>query len=236
MPKLFDVNSVKPIFNIQNKSNGVAEMLLYGAVGDDTWDNAAVSAKKFVDELKKLPENTKEIQLRINSPGGSVFDGITMYERLKQHKAKVIVYIDGVAASIASVIAMAGDEIHIGEGSFFMIHKPSTFAWGNDIELERTIEVLQKIEDQMVGIYARNTGLSRAEISNMLLKDTWINSDEALDMGFATSKVEASAQLKVAASMLKSAPWIKNAPEIRDTQAQAKVLEMKNRLNSFLAR
>jgi ATP-dependent Clp protease protease subunit len=236
MPKLFDVNSVKPVFNIQNKSNGVAEMFLYGAVGDDAWDGSAVSAVKFSDELKKLPKDTKEIQLRINSPGGSVFDGLTIYERLKQHSAKVVVFIDGVAASIASIIAMAGDEIHIGEGSFLMIHKPHTFAWGNDLELERTIEVLQKIEDQMIGIYSRKTGLSRAQLSNMLMQDTWIKSEEAKDMGFVTNVIESSSQLQVAASMLKNAKWIKNPPEIVNAQAKAKVLEFKNRLNTFLAR
>jgi ATP-dependent Clp protease protease subunit len=236
MPKLFNVNTNKPVFNIQNKSNGISEMYLYGSVGDDYWDDAAVSASKFSDELKTLPKDTKEIHLRINSPGGSVFDGITIYERLKQHKAKVVVYIDGVAASIASVIAMAGDEIYIGEGSFLMIHKPHMVAWGNDIELEKSIEILQKIEDQMVGIYSRKTGISRAELHNMLLQDTWIKSSEALDMGFVHSVIESSDQLQVAASMIKNAKWIKNAPKMEDTKAREKVLEFKNKLGSFLAR
>lgn len=237
MSELFKLKNIKKDFSvIVNKTQTVAEVLLYGAVGDSMWDDNAVSANKFVDELNKLPSSVTEIQLRINSPGGSVFDGITMYERLKQHKAKVITYVDGVAASIASIIAMAGDEINIGEGSFFMIHKPMSATYGNSDDHEKTINILDKIEEQMISIYARKTGLSRLEISKMLMKDTWINSDEALSMGFATTKIEASEQLLVAASMLKEAKWIVNPPSINTDLMRNKISEIQNKYNKFLAR
>jgi ATP-dependent Clp protease protease subunit len=225
----------KNLFKIENKADDKAEMIIYGSIGA-TWEDSGVSAKQFHDELSKLPASTKEITLRINSPGGSVFDGITIYERLKQHKAKVIVYVDGMAASIASIIALAGDEIYISEGGFFMIHKPMTMTWGNDTDHEDTISVLQKIEDQMIGIYSRKTGISRAELSNMLKKDKWIKAEEAKELGFADKIIEASANMQVAASMLEKYPWAKTAPKFENKEAKAKLLEFKNRLGEFLAR
>lgn len=238
MSKLFLVKEDKfvPEFKIINKKETVAEILIYGAVGEDPWSQNAVSAKQFSDELRKLPASVNEIHLRINSPGGSVFDGMAIYERLKQHKAKVITYVDGVAASIASVIALAGDEVNIGEGGFFMIHKPMSFTFGNDIEHERTIDILQRIEDQMIGIYTKRTNLTRSELLSMLKQDTWINSDESVKYGFATAKIESGEQLRMAACMLKDASWIKNAPEIKHKEINNKVLEFKNNLDNFLAR
>lgn len=223
-------------FEMKNASATKAEIIIYGAIGDDFWDDAAVSAKKFSDELDKLPKTVNEISVRINSPGGSVFDGITIYERLKQHSAKVIVYVDGVAASIASIIAMAGDEIIIGDGSFFMIHKPWTYAVGNSKDLEDTVMVLNSIENRMVNIYSKKTGMSKEEIILMLADDTWIDSDKAKDMGFATSIAEASENLRFAASMVKSAKWLAktNQPKIADTKlVKNKIQALKDQLKTF---
>lgn len=237
MGKLFALENIKPELKlINNKANNTSEILLYGAIGDSMWDDTAISAVKFSEKLKEVPSNTKEIHLRINSPGGSVFDGMTIYERLKQHNAKVIVYVDGVAASIASIIAMAGDEINIGEGSFFMIHKPMSGTYGNSDEHERTIQILDKIEEQMVSIYARKTGLSRTQISSMLIQDTWITSDESVEMKFADKKIEASQSLRLAATMVKNAKWLRNAPEIKVEEYKTKITDLQNKINKFLAR
>lgn len=236
---LIDINALKSKkFEITNKANGIAEMVLYGYIGENPWEDSAVSAKQFHDELKKLPENTKEIHIRINSGGGSVFDGVTIYERLKQHKAKKVVFIDGIAASIASVIAMAGDEINIGEGAMLMIHKPMTGIFGNVSEMEKVISILDKIEEQMISIYAKKTGLSRVEISKMLSDETWINSDEAIDMKFATSKIDASTTLHIAADILAKAKHFNRKPTIdaSNTIVKDKLEELKTKINEFQAR
>jgi ATP-dependent Clp protease, protease subunit len=242
MPKIFiDPKSLKTNrFEINNKTSESAEILLYGAIGSSIWDDSAISAKQFAKELEKLPSTVKEIHLRVNSPGGSVFEGHTIYERLKTHKAKVIVYIDGLAASIASVIAMAGDEIHMGEGAFMMIHRPWTFAMGNSSEMERQISLLDKLEDAMTGIYSRKTGLTRAEISDKMQEDFWMNADEAVELGFATDKTEESETLHMAASYLQKADWIKKGskPTIDASNkiVKTKKAELLAKIENFQAR
>lgn len=238
--KLIDINKTKSnqYSMVVNKTNDTAEIVLYGYIGDNPWDDSAVSAKQFSDELKKLPENTKNIILRINSGGGSVFDGVTIYERLKAHKAKKTVYIDGIAASIASVIALAGDEIIIGEGGMFMIHRPMSGSFGNNSEHERTIAILDKIEEQMISIYARKTGISRSEISKMLSDETWMTASEALDMGFVTSLTEAHSSLYIAADILAKAKHFKHKPTIDASNmlVKDKLDELKNKITGFQAR
>lgn len=241
MPKLFDnVDTRKTRFHIVNKANSTYEILIYGSIGQSWWDETAVTAKDFTEELKKIPESTKEIHVRINSGGGSVFEGVTIYERLKQHKAKKVVYVDGIAASIASVIAMAGDEIYVGDGSFMMIHRPMSPSFGNSSEHERTIAILDKIEEQMVTIYAKKCGLPRAEISRMLAEETWMPADTAVELGFATSKTEASENLHIAASILATAPkgLFRYKPEIEAKSAvmHTKAEELKNKIMGFQSR
>src|SRR6185369_10879333 len=117
------------------KGKDNAEIYLYGVIGGD-WFGEGVTAKQFADDLKKLG-NVKTIDLRINSEGGSVFDGKAMYSLLNEHPAKVVTHIDGLAASAASFLAMAGDEIEIAEGAFVMIHNAYTIAMGDARELRR---------------------------------------------------------------------------------------------------
>lgn len=217
--------------------SGVAEIVIYGAIGNDPWDDTAVSAKQFSDELAKLPENVKEIHLRINSGGGDVFEGVTIYERLKQHKAKVIVYVDGLAASIASIIAMAGDEIVIGEGAYMMIHRPWTMAWGNTSDFERTISLLDKLEDSMISIYSKKTGLSRAELTKMISEDFWMDATESVELKFAHRKTEAPEALHVAASILAKCNY-RNKPVIsaENKAVKNKLKELKAEIQNFQTR
>ena len=126
-------------FEIKAKSQTVAEIVVYGVIGQDFWGDG-ISAKSFSDQLNNLPKTVNQIDVRLNSGGGDVFDGVSIYNRLKQHKAKVTVYIDGLAASIASVIALAGDEVVMGEGALMMIHKPWTWAMGDSAALEEVID------------------------------------------------------------------------------------------------
>lgn len=235
MSKLLDFKGYRagsPL-RIQNKSTTEAEIIIYAGIGQDWWgDGSMISAKAFSDELKKIPDTVNTINVRINSPGGDVFDGIAIYNRLKQHKAKKVMYIDGLCASIATIIALAGDEIKIGEGALYMIHLPWTFAYGNRTDLDNTVNRLMDIEEQMLGIYAKRTDLDRSEIRAMLEKETWMSADEAIEKGFVDSKVEET--IAIAASAIKS-PWFAKRPEKYFSQAeatQAKITELKNKVSA----
>lgn len=220
---------------IMNKSTTEAEIIIYAGIGQDWWgDGSMISAKNFSDELNKIPSTVNTLHVRINSPGGDVFDGVAIYNRLKQHKAKKIVYIDGLAASIASIIALAGDEVKIGEGALYMIHLPWTFAYGNRMDLDNTINRLLDIEEQMLGIYAKKAKIDRSEIRALLEAETWMGAEEAIEKGFVDSKLEDT--VAIAASAIKSR-WIAKRPEKYFSEAEAtkaKINELKNKVSSKL--
>lgn len=232
----FKSRSQKP-FEIRNKSATKAEIILYGGIGDDFWgDGSMISAKTFSDELQKLEPTVNEITVRINSPGGDVFQGVTIFNRLKQHKAKIIVHIDGLAASIASIIALAGDEIFIGEGALYMVHLPWTFAMGDRMALENTINRLLDVEEQLIGIYSKKTGIDRSEIRAMLEAETWLDADQAIEKGFVDKKAEES--LPIAASAFDK-KWINKRPKTFKSETaeidKAK-LSLKQKIGEKLAR
>lgn len=160
-----------------------AEIMLYGDVGDSWF--GGVTAKQFADDLKAAG-SVDTIRLRINSPGGDVFDGLTIYRLLVDHKAKVIVHIDGLAASIASVIAMAGEEIHISESGFLMIHAAWGFAMGGAEDMRTMAALLDRTTASIRDVYMARTGKTETEIKNWMDAETWFSAQEALDNGFAT--------------------------------------------------
>ena len=209
--------------SIKAKTEKVAEIIIYDIIGSSYWDET-VSAKSFCDELSKLPESIETINVRINSPGGDVFDGQTIYNRLKQHKAKIVVYVDAMAASIASIIAMAGDEIIMSEGSQMMIHKPMTGRHGNSIELQEAIDLLDSVEEQMLGIYSRRTGTDKEEIRQMLAAETWLTAEQAVDMGFATKAMEKDEEFKAVACDLSRVTWFKR-PEAVTVPTQTDIVK-----------
>lgn len=238
MPKILDfVNNSGQKLRINNKSATQAEIILYAGIGQDFWgDGSRISAKQFSDELKKIDASVNEIIVRINSPGGDVFDGIAIYNRLVQHPAKIKVYIDGLAASIASIIALAGEEVFIGEGALVMVHLPWTIAYGNRMEFENTINRLLDVEEQMISIYKRKTKIDRAEIKAMLEKETWMGAEEAIAKGFADSMVTES--VPIAASAIDS-PWINKKPKnyFSETQAvNAAKDDLKKKISGMIAR
>ena len=221
---------------VRNQSATEAEIVIYDSIGFDWWTGGGVTAKSFRDELKKIGDTVTKINVRINSPGGDVFDGIAIYNLLKQHKAKKIVYVDGLAASIASIIALAGDEIVMGEGALYMVHLPWTFAGGNRMELDNVVGRLIDIEDQMIGIYARRSKMDRAEIKALLEAETWMSADEAIENGFADKKVEETAP--IAASAIESR-WISKKPKayFSDTEAtREKIKDLQMKVSARLAR
>jgi len=234
MSKILNIKEVDTKFKIYNKSQTHAEIVIYSQIGQ-SWFEEGITANTFHAELKELPESVKTIDVRINSPGGDVFDGITIYNRLKQHKAKVTVYVDGLAASIASIIAMAGDEIIMSEGSLMMVHKPMTMAYGNSVELEEVIQRLDDVEEQLTNIYKRRTMKDRSEIKKMLAEETWMSADEAVEMGFADRVMETEETLNIAACS--NLPWMKNAPQVDNSKAIKRQLnKFKEDVEGFLAR
>lgn len=143
------------------------------------------SAEAFINDVKEY-DDVESINLTINSPGGSVFDGLAIYNYLSSHKAKVNIEVLGIAASSASVIAMAGDTITIPEDGFLMIHSPWSGAVGDADEMRSTADVLDKIQETLINIYVKRTGLDKEVITDMVNKETWLTGSEALELGFAT--------------------------------------------------
>lgn len=168
-------------YRIVNKADR-AEIWIYEAIGEDFWSAGGMTAKKFHEELAAI--KARQIDLHINSPGGSVFDGVAIYNMLKQHGATITAYIDGLAASIASVIALAGDRVVMAANALFMIHNPSGLVMGSAADMRKMADVLDKIRSTMSGVYAGKSGKAEDEIIAMLDAETWMTAAEALDAGF----------------------------------------------------
>jgi ATP-dependent Clp protease protease subunit len=199
--------------------NGKGEIYLYGVIGD-TFFSEGVTATQFSKDLKALGD-VKEIDVRINSEGGDVFQGRTIYTLLKEHKAKTTVHVDGLAASIASLIAMAGDEILMAEGSFMMIHNPWTFAIGDANEMRRTADLLDTIAGTMIDTYAERSGAKRDDIVKWCNAETWMTAAETVERGFADKMSE---PMKVAASVSMPRAF-KNLPaHLRPNRARAQAM------------
>tara|TARA_A100001037_G_scaffold56064_1_gene48255 strand:+ start:1813 stop:2625 length:813 start_codon:yes stop_codon:yes gene_type:complete len=162
-----------------------AEIRIYGQITEFPWIDDEVSASQIYNDLQSIEAD--EIHVRINSPGGSVFEGMAIYSLLSESDAKVIGHIDGVAASAATFPALACDELSMCEGGQFMVHKPYTLEVGNADEMRKTADVLDKIEAGMVALYQRETKATKAEIRTMISEETWLTAQEAVELGFADS-------------------------------------------------
>lgn len=172
---------MKKWFEIKNKADK-AEIWIYEQIGEDWWSGEGTTAKTFQKELSQI--SSSQIDLHINSPGGEVFDGITIYNLLKQHPANVTTYIDGLAASIASVIALAGDEVIMAANALFMIHNPWGMAMGDADEMRKTADLLDKVRDSIVVAYEDKCKKSKKDISDLMSAETWMSADDALEKGF----------------------------------------------------
>lgn len=166
-------------FSIENKAAEKATIYIYDEIGG--W---GITASQFVAELNQIKAGA--IDLRINSPGGSVFEGVTIYNALRRHDAVVDTYIDGVAASIASVVALAGARVHIAENAFYMIHEPFALTVGTAEEMRKTADTLDQVSKAtIIAAYRKKTGKSDDEITAWMAAETWFSAEEALAAGFA---------------------------------------------------
>lgn len=217
-------------WNFKGSGDKRAELLLYGDISDSSWFGDEVTPKQFKADLDALGD-VAELDIYINSGGGDVFAGFAIYNMLKRHAAKKTVYVDGLAASIASVIAMAGDRIIMPENAMLMIHNAWTIAMGNKAKLRKIADEMDKIDGSLAGIYTARTGKPEADIVALLDAETWFTAQEAVDAGLAD---EIEAKKKLAASVdgaflsLNGQKFdlsrYKNAPQLRATVESVEVV------------
>lgn len=171
------------LMTVKNLTDKSADLYIYGEIVDNTdwkWDESDVMPEDVKTALEKV-DGLETLNIYINSPGGSVFAGLAIYNMLKRNKAYKKAYIDGVGASMASVIPFAADEVFIPSNAFLMIHKPLTFAYGNATDFKKLAEDLDVIESGLVDIYKDNLqkGVDIETIKQMMGDETWMNGEEA---------------------------------------------------------
>jgi ATP-dependent protease ClpP protease subunit len=185
-------------FEAKAEEPAAVDLLLYDVIGDwfdDIWGfDGVTTAKSFLAALAEVPENVKTIRVRINSPGGDVFGAAAIANALRNEQLskgrKVETYVDGLAASAASVIAMAGSKVTMADNALMMVHNPWTAAVGNPAELRKAAETLDGVRDTIIATYQWHSPLDAKEIGKLMDEETWMSADEAIANGFADAKVE----------------------------------------------
>lgn len=181
-------------FEIKNLSENTAEICIYGTITKWAWEEyGEVSSANFAKELQKL-KNVSHINLRVNSPGGDVFEASAIYNLLKDYakvnNVKITGYIDGLAASAASFLVLCASKVVMGTGALYMIHNPLSSIYGNVEKLKKQIELLDTVKEAILDIYCTKSKLSREEISEKMNSEKWYRATEALEAGFVDEIVE----------------------------------------------
>lgn len=161
-----------------------ATITIYDVIGADSWTGEGMTAKRVAGILRSIGD--KDITVSINSPGGDFFEGIAIYNLLREHSKRVTVKVVGLAASAASIIAMAGDDILVAKSGFLMIHNAWAYVVGNKNDLKDAANVLDEFDGAMADLYASATGIAKADISQMMDAETWLSGQSAIEQGFAT--------------------------------------------------
>lgn len=174
---------------IQNNKDEPSESVLFlnGTIAEESWFDDDVTPKIFKEELEL---HQGDITVWINSPGGDCIAAAQIYNLLIEHKGNVTVKIDGIAASAASVIAMAGTTVKMSPVAMLMIHNPMTVAYGNTSEMEKAIEMLNEVKESIINAYELKTGLSRNKLSKLMDNETWMDARKAVELGFADEMME----------------------------------------------
>ena len=173
---------MRKFWNWTKNDSGVRTLHLEGVIASDSWWGDEITPAMFKEELTA---GSGDIIVWINSPGGDVFAGASIYNMLKDYDGKVTIHVDGLAASAASVVAMAGDEILISPVGMMMIHNPSTIAWGDSAEMLRAKALLDEVKESILNAYEKQTLLSREEVSQLMNDETWMSAKKAVELGFA---------------------------------------------------
>lgn len=176
----------------QETQEAVTERTLFlnGTIAEESWFDDDVTPQLFKDELNS---GTGDITVWINSPGGDCVAAAQIYNMLMDYKGSVTVKIDGIAASAASVIAMAGTKVLVSPVSMLMIHNPMTVAFGNSAEMQKAIDMLASVKDSILNAYEIKTGLSRTKLSHLMNAETWMDANKAIELGFADEIMQRSA-------------------------------------------
>lgn len=203
------------------------EVLIYDQIGKDWWDGSGVQAGEFAAALKEIPKD-KEIVVAINSPGGNVWDGLAIYHQLKARGEKVTTRVDGLAASIASIIALAGNDVQIPANALFMIHDPSGMCMGTAEEMEKMSAELDKHADVLAGIYSEKTGRTAEDMRALMRAETWMTGSEAQEGGFADTVTD---EISLSASADKSAwreRFVPSAQALPNPKPKKEIPKMEN--------
>jgi len=230
------VLKIKKFWNFKAKDEKTGELTLYGEISDISWWGDEVTPKQFKDDLDALGD-IDILNVYINSPGGDVFAGQTIHSILKRHNAQVQVYVDGVAASIASVIAMAGDIVTMPKNAMMMIHNPWTFAVGNAKDFRKLADDLDKIGGSMVEAYESKASIERDKLIELLNAETWLSADECKEYGFCdeveeAKQVAACADKSILARYQNTPKELLEPSELEpgpDEEVEAKEQELKKR-------
>lgn len=177
--------------NQMNQKEQTQERMLFlnGTIAEESWFDDDVTPQLFRDELNA---GSGDITVWINSPGGDCIAAAQIYNMLMEYKGNVTVKIDGIAASAASVIAMAGTKVCVSPVSMLMIHNPSAGIYGNTSEMQKAIKMLDEVKESIVNAYEIKTGMSRTKISHLMDAETWMDANSAVEMGFADEILQRS--------------------------------------------
>ena len=173
---------MKKFWNWIKNSDETRTLRLEGPIDEESFWGDEITPQMFRDELNA---GEGDVTVWINSPGGNVFAAAEIYTMLKDYKGSITVKIDAIAASAASVVAMAGDTVQMSPVAMLMIHDPSTVAMGNTKDMEKAIEVLNEVKESIINAYAAKSGLSHTRIANLMSNETWMNAKKAVELGFA---------------------------------------------------
>lgn len=169
---------------VHSAVEGDASISVYDVIGEDMWTGEGVTSKRIAAALRSI--GARDVTVNINSPGGDFFEGIAIYSLLREHPHKVTVKVMGLAASAASVIAMAGDEIQISDIGFLMVHNAWAVAIGNRHDMRAAADTLEPFDDAMAGLYAARAGVDKAEAQKWMDAETWFNGTQAVENGLAS--------------------------------------------------
>ena len=182
MKKFWNWKKIKTVDQETGQEAEERILFLNGTIAEESWFDDDVTPALFKDELNA---GTGDITLWINSPGGDCIAAAQIYNMLSEYPGKVTVKIDGIAASAASVIAMAGNEVRMSPVSMMMIHNPATIAWGDHTEMKKAMELLDAVKESIINAYVLKTGQSRAKLSHLMDAETWMDANKAVELGFA---------------------------------------------------
>lgn len=223
--------------NLVEEDKSCRTLFLNGTIAEESWFDDEITPQIFEDELN---QEEGDVTVIINSPGGDCIAAARIYNMLKAYKGKVTIKIDGLAASAASVIAMAGDELLMSPVPMMMIHNPATLAFGDHVEMKKAIDLLKEVKESIINAYEIKSGLTRERISKLMDEETWMNANKAIELGFADGLIEdrANTNNKVKPSaLLFSSKVLDNAllnkisknvkNDIKDTSRDTKSLRAK---------